>query len=194
MKKLTMVLVVFFLIQSMHVFAGGDSRRGHASAEEKGYWGFSLGRAESDDYTDIGFSDDDSAFGLYGGININRNFAIEFGMVNLGEYEGVIQLQTYGISQYSEDIFGVYFAAVGKVRVSNKIDLIGKLGFMGWTADQYVVGVGEGELNETSAMFSLGATFKINRKTSVVADYTAYSEVGIAEVDINVFSLGLQFK
>lgn len=175
MKRLTAIVTVFFLFQSM-VIAGGDpgasTKSGGSFASKiqpQPYLGVSIGNVDLD-----GASDDDTGFKLFGGAYLNKNFGVEVGYADLGEYDGT-------------EVDGFYIAAVGKYPVNNKIDVIGKLGFMRWSAETS----GFSDEDGTDPMIGIGATYKINNKMKILVDY---HQVEVDDSDNDMFAIGVQFK
>lgn len=174
MKRLTAIVTVFFLFQSM-VIAGGDPGASTKSGgsfgsklQPKPYFGVSIGNVELDS-----FSNDDTGFKLFGGAYLNKNFGVEAGYADLGEYG-------------STEVDGFYIAAVGKYPVNNKIDVIGKLGFMRWSSEAPI-----GDDDGTDPLIGIGATYKINNKMKILVDY---HQVEVDNNDNDMFAIGVQFK
>ncbi len=182
MKKLMTIAIAFFVISSAQVFAGGADGAGF---EPKPYAGISLGSNSFDDGTGLA-DDSDTGFKIFGGLNLNKNFAVEAGYANLGEYTETLT----GLNA-TLDTSAFYLAAVGKMPINDKITLQGKLGFASWDLDVNVPGFGGGSADGVDPMFGIGAAIKINDKASVVVDFTRFDLDG---VDMDSFSVGIQFS
>ena len=112
-------------------------------------------------------SDDDSGIKLFAGYNVNKNLAIEFGFMDLGDIlefrirgEDTDALSpTFGdvtTINSTTSVDGIFGSAVYQWPLSNTISFKGKLGMLFWNADasgSYVVNSG-GSIFESSGTVS----------------------------------------
>lgn len=149
---------------------------GHAVADNTSlYAGGGLGLTEFSDY------DREVGGKLYGGVGINKSFAIEAG------YARVRSTDTFG-SEELEAIDNVFFASpVFRLPVTSKANFIGKLN-VAWhkykvddvdncvtTRRATYCDLVEISDDEFKAGFGLGGEFKLNRMVTLRAEYETFA-------------------
>ena len=187
----------------------------------QGYVGIGIGQSnvdiESTPYT-ISKEDSDTAFKVFGGAELNKNFAIEAGYVNFGEF-GMTEAGTFientpsGTLIYDESLkqsvegFAFYTAVVGKLPVTNAFELFAKAGFALWdidlrgqyNADVYSYSTGaylwsesySVSINESGVdpMFGVGVQFDAGNLL-LRAEFERFNEI---EVDVIGLSAAVKF-
>jgi len=110
------------------------------------YLGGSIGQTKiDDDFCDVlirpkpNCDNKDTSAKLYGGYNIHKNFAVEIGYIDFGEYQMNLSIEDRGTYSFSrtrltlkQSINSFFFAGIGKINVHPKITLFGKIGLHRW--------------------------------------------------------------
>jgi OOP family OmpA-OmpF porin len=160
-----------------------------AQADKGWYVGGSLGQSEAQGDCPAGFTCDfkDTAWKLFGGYRIHRNFAAELFYANLGE----IRVSTGPVSATGKTTsFGI--AALGIFPVGEQFELFGKLGIA--SSDQKVSATGPGATisdsgSGTDILFGVGASYNFSRSFALRAEWERFNDS-----EINVMSIGVQYK
>ncbi len=202
LKKNTIALVLLAMSSAAH--AGGYAGVG---------FGNSSIDIESTPYT-VDKEDSDTAFSVFGGVDLNRNFAVEAGYVNLGEFSRS-DASNDGVFAESlvQSVEGTafYAALVGKLPVSDAVDLYAKGGLARWDVDlaaTYTItdiatgasGTGSGSMSEsgTDPMFGVGASFSASDTLAIRAEFTRFMDIGDEETtgqsDVNVIEVSAALK
>ena len=74
--------------------------------------------------------DSDTAFKVFGGYGFSRNFALEFGYADLGEF--TFSEPGFNVDSESTAIFA---ELVGRAKVHERVDVFGKLGVAYWDVE-----------------------------------------------------------
>ena len=139
--------------------------------------------------------DDDTAFKIGAGVQLNPYVGIEFQYVDLGE-------ATYKEPGYKEIITADGFGAnlVGTVPL-DRFKLYGKLGYHKLELEVKEKEVGWEDWSESKkdwvVSYAIGATFALTPQFEVVAEYERYDDVADkfdANVDIDLASIGLRYN
>lgn len=164
MKKT--LFIASFLISST-TFAGG-------------YVGISAGMSDIDE----GYLDNGTSFSFTGGYELNDNFALEASYIDLGDMDDNIG------AGLTLSVDGYVVSAVGKVPLSNAIDLFGKVGMFVWgaTADRDGYGAVFND-DGVDATFGLGASIDI---TSNFGLYAQFQQFDINDSEVQNYALGAQ--
>jgi OOP family OmpA-OmpF porin len=159
------------------------------------YAGGSLGQSTAQDACDglgglgISCDDKDTAWKIFGGYQLNRNFAVEFGYANLGE----VNLSFLGLTETIEAT-AWEVVAVGSLPVADRFSLYGKAGFYSADVeDRTNFGFSADESN-TGLTFAIGARYDVQANAGIRVEWQKYSDVGggeVGETDVDVLSLGV---
>lgn len=134
--------------------------------------------------------DKDTAWKLFGGMEVTKNIAVELGYVNLGESSATaIKSKTAGASMH----------VVGMLPIGASFAVFGKGGFaiLHTEIDSTNNAL---DVNDTDLEWGLGlgASYNITKSVAVRAEWERYFNVGDAtttgESDIDLMSLGLVIK
>lgn len=165
MKK---ILLVASVLISSTAFAGG-------------YVGLSAGMSDANQ----GYLDNGTSFSVTGGYALNENFALEASYIDLGDMDDNLG------AGLTLSIDGFVVSAVGKVPLSNNINVFGKVGMFVWdaTADQDGLGA---VLNDdgVDATFGLGVSVDFTPNFGL---YAQFQQFDIDDGDVKNYSLGAQF-
>ena len=147
---------------AMAMSAGALAQR---QSETGWYAGFSLG--QNDDF------DDQFAWRISGGYQINRNVAVEFGYTSLGEKSA------FGVTAEASawDLIGIY-----KFPLQNQWSLYGLAGFTRVEADVVVPGFGKRSDTSTDITFGVGVQYDFSRQLGVRAQFQDYDGMGVLSV------------
>jgi OOP family OmpA-OmpF porin len=117
--------------------------------------------------------EDDTAFKITGGYQINRTFAAEVSYGNFFDKGGV-------------EITGFELVGVATFPLANKFSAYGKLGFLMWEAE----GFGQSE-DGTDLTFGLGVQYDVTNKLGIRAGWQRYDA---DDSDADLFSLGVIYR
>jgi OOP family OmpA-OmpF porin len=160
------------------------------------YAGASVGRAKQKlDVEGTSISDKGTGFKVFGGYQFNPMFGAEIGYAQFGTAS-----VSGGGATASAKPKTFYGAVTGTIPLDNQFALIGKLGaantrttvnasFMGekWSEKQ----------SDTSLLVGVGASYALNDKVSLVAEYENFGKVSKGEggsLKVDQFSVGARFK
>jgi OOP family OmpA-OmpF porin len=180
-----------------------------AQAAESGWYiGASIGQANAEvDCTGTTACDDkDSSWKIFGGYQINRNFAIELGYSDLGAVTAstppfvlfplVVPAANLKIETTVWEV-----VAVGSLPVADRFSIFGKAGFYRADTDTRVDFGALGSTSEsdsnTDLTFGIGVRYDFTRNFGVRAEWQLYSgvEAGFDEDgDVDVMSVGLLWR
>lgn len=157
------------------------------------YLGGSLGSADVtfDDnrsgFGDIDFDDDDSAYKVFAGFNLNLiklvNLAVEASYVDFGEQEG--RIATITGNKLEVDAWTV--AALAGVDLG-PIGVFAKAGFASWDGDVTTAGNDFSE-DGTDPLYGIGAKFQIG-SLAIRGEYELFD---LEDIDIDYVSVGLSY-
>ena len=181
------------------LFAMLAALAGAAAAQPvNAYIGGNVGRAEQKlSFDGNSIKDHDTGFKLYGGYNINPNFGLEAGYVDLGKMER----SGNGASLKFEPT-SVYFAATGTLPLDPQFSLFAKAG-IARTEVKANASVGnlsvDDKASRSNAYLSVGAAYIVNTNFSVVAEYEYFGKVAKFEdssdnLKANMVSVGVRYS
>lgn len=170
--------------------------------DARGYIGLGLGMSTAKDACDgisgpgISCDDQDTAFKILGGYQVNPNFAVEVGYTNLGEASASFA----GLGTVSVESSGFEVLAVGIAPVAPNWSLFGKLGFFIWDVDAKD-GTGlVGNMSESGSdlTYGFGVSYDFSKSNALRLEYQVYTDIGDANTtgqdDVSVLGASLIFK
>ncbi len=127
---------------------------------------------------------------FYGGFALSQNFGVEAGYVRLGKLKDTFVLNSLPITQ-SASGRSFYVAATGKAALTESFAINGKIGLsFGKLTGTNLLPTSESLIgSKRSAMFGVGAEYKINPSVSLTADYDNYGKIS-NKVKASAFLLG----
>lgn len=140
-----------------------------AQAQTGWYVGAEIGQSMIDD---DGIDEDDTAFKILGGYQLNRSFAVEGAYANLFDKDGV-------------EVTAWELVAVGKFPINNQFSVFGKLGFAMWEADAGAV-----DDDGTDLTYGIGVQYDFSPRLGVRAQWQRYD----VEVDLDLWTIGLVYR
>lgn len=167
----------------------GCSQGAFAQSQEQGWYiGGSVGQMEADGSCPAGFTCDlkDTAWKLFGGYRINRNFAAE---AFWGEW-GEISVSSGGVTAAVEartlGVAGLAILPLGQ------LELFGKLGFGNTKLKAKASAPGVSATAEddgSELLYGLGAAYNFSRNLAVRAEWERLNDS-----ELDVISIGLQYR
>lgn len=165
------------------------------------YVGGSLGQATSDISCPVGISCDDSdtAWKIYGGLEINEYISMEVGYIDLGE-------STFsGTQSGTRETNGMTTAVVGTYAISPSFILSGRGGmnFLNTEVNGTIAGTPTQNTGDTDVVwsFGVGAQYNLTPAVGLRLDWERFFETGSSdfnggtgEADIDLFSAGVVYK
>ena len=194
LKKTTIaaLLAASGLVASSAVMAQGKA------ADMGWYAGVSLGQSSASDACTgisgpgVSCDDKDTAFKIFGGYQVNRNFGVELGYTDLGKASASGGGVNASIESTAFELVGV-----GSFPINNQFSVYGKLGFYhAETKLKSNIGVSDSETN-TDLTYGLGVQYNFTGNLGVRGEWQRYSSVGggdIGDSDVDVLSVGLVYK
>jgi len=178
-----------------------DSMTKAMTGPESGWLvGGSLGQSKAKDacsgVTGAGVSCDDSdtAFRIFGGYQINKNFGVELGYATLGEATASAAGSSASIESTAWDLM-----AVGTLPLGNNFSLYGKIGMYKSNTDfsTNIPGFSGVSESNTDLTYAIGGQYDFNKNLGIRAEWQQYKGVGggtIGEADIDVMSIGVVYR
>ena len=165
------------------------------------YVGGSIGQSEAQDLCDgiSGCDDTDTAWKIFGGYHVNRNFAIEGGYTDLGK-STINATGPGGNLNATIEATAFELVGLGSLPLGNQFSVFGKIGLYRGEVEARGSGVVLGapvNLSEddsgTDLTFGFGARLDITRNFGVRGEWQRYSDMG-GDIDIDVLSVGVVFR
>ena len=170
-------------------------------ADRGGYIGGSFGQSSADCEAGPGAScdDKDTSWKVFGGYQINRNFAVELGYANLGELT-----ITSGPNRLTAESTAWDLVGVGIFPINNQFSIYGKLGLYMATVDVSVSPSSAGDSGDDTTnglTFGAGVRYNFTRNLGLQAEWQRYGKVEApsgssltGDSDLDVMSIGLIYK
>jgi len=170
------------------------------------YAGASLGQAKMKDACEgvtISCDNKDTAWRLFAGYQINRNFAAELGYADFGKSKASGTVSGASVDATAEanawDLVGLGIWPIG-----NQFSIYGKLGAYhgkvkgsGTVSFGGATGTGNTSGSNNDVTYGVGAGFDFNRNLGLRAEYQKYKDVGddnSGKSDIDVISIGVLYR
>jgi OOP family OmpA-OmpF porin len=132
----------------------------------------------------------DTGFKLFGGYELNRNFALEVAYVDLGKasYSGFAGPDP--VTGGKVEVTGLNLSAVGSWPLAGNVDVFGKIGFFSWEDKASDVTAGSpfsDKIDGTDLTYGFGASFHITRNVSARVEWERFR---VDETNADLFSVG----
>ena len=158
------------------------------------YVGASAGESTTDSCITGTCDDADTAWKVYGGLEVNEFISMEVGYVELGEVE-------YSAPTGTRGTHGMILQLVGSYALGPKFTLLGRGGMniLNTEVEGAVAGA-RGNEGDTDVSWSLGlgAQYNVTKSVGLRVEWERYFEVGdpdsTGEADIDLLTAGLVFK
>jgi OmpA-OmpF porin, OOP family len=174
-----------------------------AAAQDSGaYLGASLGTGESTNACEgiVGGScdDNDTAYRLFGGYQMNRNFAWELGYASLGDVTASgIDIGSGLPVNFEVTKKALDFSGIVTLPLTERFGVFGRLGIYRSQVERRGTGVTTGGSHNTSFTWGLGLRFELWRAAAVRAEWQHYPDIGgdaAGKDDVNLMTLGLVMR
>ena len=170
-----------------------------AAQEDQGFYlGASLGSGKSKNTCEgfVGACDDtDTAYKLFAGYQMNRNFGWEAGYGYLGDVSG---RSTDGTIDFEVTNKAFDFSGIVTLPVNDRFAVFGRLGvYRSQVELRGTLGSLQGGDHNTSFTWGLGLRFDLGRAFAVRAEWQHYPEIGGASAgvdDMDLLTLGLLMR
>ena len=109
---------------------------------------------------------------MFGGYGFSRNFALEFGYADLGEFT----LSGPGLNMDIEST-AIFAELVGRAKVHERVDVFGKLGVAYWDVELKFNAV-SGDDNGLGPVVGLGFDFRVSDAVGIRVEWEQYQNLG----------------
>lgn len=158
-------------------------------ADSNFYLGGSVGQTEVDYEAVAGTTvtdDSDTSWKIFGGYNINENFAVEVAYQDLGDNSAVVLGQ-----QTNLDAEALSIALVGKLPINDQFEVFGKLGYADVEADADVPSLNASvSASDSDVLYGIGAVYSV---TDAVDVRLEWEHIDLAN-EIDTVSLGVSYN
>lgn len=161
-------------------------------APESGFYvGGALGKSSFKDGCRLTGSceDTDTAIKLFGGYQINRNFAGEFGYVDLGRARSTAGGATDEFKAKAFELSGL-----GSVPVVERFSVFGRFGLYFADAEENTNFQGDSTHSNNDLTYGVGVRYDITRNLGVRGEWQRYSNVGggnVLKTDVDLLGLSV---
>lgn len=161
-------------------------------APETGFYaGGGLGKSSFKDGCRLGGScdDGDTAIKIFGGYQINKYFAGEFGFVDLGRAKSSAGGATDEFKAHAWEL-----SAIGGVPVMERLSVFGRFGLYFADAEENSNFAGNSSHSNNDLTYGFGVRYDITRNLGVRGEYQRYSNVGggnLLKTDVDVLGLNV---
>src|SRR5689334_20363341 len=169
-----------------------------AAAQERGWYaGLSVGNSKAGDACDgigagVSCEDTTTAWKLFGGYQVNRNFAVELGFTpRLANAKATGFGLTDEIKSSALELVAIPSLPLGE------LSLFGKLGVYSAKTDETTNFAGERSVTNSDFTYGVGVGYQFHRNLGARLEWQRYSQVGggdIGKEDIDVVSVGLLYR
>lgn len=159
--------------------------------------GASVGQAKYDLTCPAGSScdDTDTAWKIYGGLEVNEYISMEAGYLNLGE------VKVSGTPSGKVDVHGMTIQVIGSYVINPSFSLIGRGGMniLNLEKNGTIAGTANNNVGDTDVAWSLGlgAQYNLSKSVGLRAEWERYFKVGdedtTGEVDIDLISASIVY-
>ena len=188
-----------------------------AARAQEGYVGVGVGQSKAKDVSNFaacsdlaGFAnlscstkDTDTVWRIFGGYEVNKNFAVEVGYIDLGKFTLDASFTSGGPQTAHNEVkaHGLDIDAVGTWPIAGGFSVMGRAGLFSWTADEsgHIANIPLSvSTTGTSLNFGVGMKYDFAKNVGVRAEFVEYKDVGDSSTtgksDIDVFSASFVFK
>lgn len=153
-----------------------------AQAADRGFYaGAGVGQAMVDE---SGYDDEDTAFSVFGGYQVNRYFGVEAGYTDFGT------LEPRGLGADIE-ADSAYLTAVGSLPITERFSAYAKAGVQRWNVDASIPGLtGRVDDSGTDPTYGVGVQYRL---TDAVALRGEVSRFELDDADLDVAQLQVRF-
>jgi len=135
--------------------------------------------------------DTDTGFKVFGGYQVNRNFAVELTYIDWGNISGAGRLVGIPVS-ISGDVTSFGIAAVGILPLNERFSLFGKAGLLSSKATATISGGGitsSDDSSDSELHVGAGAMFNLNERWAIRGEWERATDN-----KLELLSIGVQFR
>lgn len=193
MKTITKIglAALFPLISATPLQAGFIENASTSGGDffEDVFFGGAFGQSEADGFCNnaTNCNGEDTSWKVYGGYKINHIVDAEVSYQNIGD----ISRTTAAGTEVSE-ISALSAHAVGKYRINQTVEALGKIGVSSWNSDNK-----DGDESGVGLSYGFGAKVDMNESMKIRAEWETISGVETSantESDITTMSLGIELQ
>ncbi|HUH89937.1 MAG TPA: outer membrane beta-barrel protein [Lysobacter sp.] len=146
--------------------------------------GFYAGVGVGQSIVDEGILDDeDTAFSIFGGYQVNRYFGVEAGYADFGKIEprglpGKVEADS------------AYLTAVGTLPFTENFSGYAKAGFHAWDAKARIPGVANAKDDGTDPTYGLGLQYRFTDNVALRGEYSRFE---MDDIDVDLAQVQLRF-
>lgn len=172
--------------------------QGYGGSDTVSYIGGSVGQAMADNFCDgtavpgSNCDDKSTAWSVFIGAQIHRNFAIEVGYREFGEMAVTVPGSVTSIDAKAFELMGV-----GILPIGDRLALYGKLGAYFGETDNEVstpLGVTPGKDSNINLTYGVGAEWEFIKQLRLRVEYQRYQEMSGSDVHLDAASVGLVYR
>lgn len=161
----------------------------------QGYVGFGAGQSSLVDEGDVApggnIDDADMGWKLFGGYSFHPNLAVEFGYLDLGQFDGE------GGLTGSWEATGINVSALGVWPLANQFSLLGKIGATRWDVDNNLGGLSASD-NGTDLSYGIGAQYDFTPQIAGRFEWERFGDVGdegsTGQSDLDLLSASIAYR
>jgi OOP family OmpA-OmpF porin len=164
------------------------------------YFGLGAGQSKAKDSCDgvsgpgVSCDDTDTAFKIFGGYQVNANFGVELGYVDLGEVSA--SHPVFGSGKIEAK--GIELVGVLAFPINQQFSVFGKLGVFRWDVDASGFGSPSESETGTDVTFGFGAKYNFTKNFGLRLEWQRYNDVGdentTGKDDVDYFGASIIYK
>jgi OOP family OmpA-OmpF porin len=152
-----------------------------ANAQDKGFYaGAGVGQSLVDEGS---YDDEDTAFSVFGGYQLNKYLGLETGYVDFGKIEPTDN----GTALESDT---AYLTAVGTLPITDKFLAYAKAGVHSWNVDEEMPGLIGSDDSGTDPTYGLGAQYRLTDKVALRGEYSRFE---MEDLDVDLAQMQVRF-
>ncbi len=167
------------------------------SASAQTYVGGTVGtaRLSYDCPTTVSCDKNATAYQLFGGYSIDKNFAVEASYFSAGTYKiaGVSSAKAFGADAKAD---GYAISGVAKFDVTDEFAIFGKLGWArSTTKAEFTSGLtGSDKSSSTDPVIGFGVTYKFSKELALRAEFDSFRDrINSQKHTANALTVGVQY-
>lgn len=152
-----------------------------ANAQDSGFY---AGAGAGQSFVDEGaYDDEDTAFSVFGGYQVNRYFGVEAGYADFGKIEP-------DVAGPALEGDSAYLTAVGTLPVGENFSLYAKAGLHRWNVDADLPVLGGDDDSGSDPTYGVGAQYRFTEHVALRGEYSRFE---IEDADADLAQLQVRF-
>lgn len=159
-------------------------------------------------HTGVRADEQDTAWKAYIGYRFNRNFAVEGGVVQLGDISARATVVSFNgvpvppgsITDTFTAELGFHASALGILPINERMDVFGRLGLYSVKVEETIVvsgaggtGVLFGSENSTDILFGVGLQYAFTPNLGARVEWERFTDI-VGDGDVDMISLGITYR